>query len=80
MFFAFLVKYDIVYLEDVFVSKQTGKTEAQKRASEKWEGKFKQRILRIPFDKDRKLVDRAKKTGESINGLLIRLIDEELKK
>lgn len=62
------------------MAKQTGKTEAQRRASEKWEGKFKQRILRIPFDKDKLLVEHAKKNGESVNSLLIRLIDEELKK
>ena len=35
-------------------------------------------ILRIPFDKDQDLVSLAKKNSESINGLLIRLIDKEL--
>lgn len=62
------------------MDKTTSKTDAQKRASEKWEGKFKQRIVRIPFDKDKKLVDHCKKKKESINGLLNRLIDDELKK
>lgn len=62
------------------MNKSTSKTEAQKRASEKWEGKFKQRIIRIPFDKDKKLVEHCQKKKESINRLLNRLIDEELKK
>ena len=62
------------------MNKSKSKTEAQRRASEKWEGKFKQRIVRIPFDKDKKLVDYCKKKKESINGLLNRLIDDELKK
>lgn len=62
------------------MNRSTSKTEAQKRASEKWEGKFKQRIVRIPFDKDKKLVKHCQKKKESINGLLNRLIDEELKK
>jgi len=61
------------------MANQIGKTEAQKRASEKWEGKFKQRILRIPFDKDKMLVAHAKKKNESINSLMNRLIDDELK-
>ena len=60
------------------MSKYTGQTEAQKKASRKWETKFKKRILRIPFDKDERLVARAKKNNESVSGLIIRLIDEEL--
>lgn len=55
------------------------KTEAQKKASEKWECKFKQRIIRLTPEKDELLVARSKKTGESINALLNRIIDEELK-
>ena len=62
------------------MNKSTSKTEAQKGASEKWEGKFKQRIVRISFDKDKKLVEHCQEKKESINGLLNRLIDEELKK
>ena len=62
------------------MSKTKVRTEAQKRASKKWEGKFKQRILRIPLDKDKKLVEHCNNKSESINGLLNRLIDEELKK
>lgn len=62
------------------MEKTTVKTDAQKRASEKWEGKFKQRIVRIPFDTDKKLVEHCKKKKESINGLLNRLIDEEINK
>ncbi len=56
------------------------KTEAQKRANEKWESKFKQRIIRLTPEKDAALVLRAEKTGESVNNLLNRLIDEELSK
>lgn len=60
------------------MGKDTVRTEAQKRASKKWEGKFKQRIIRIPFNKDKKLVDYCKKNKESINGLVNKLIDKEL--
>lgn len=62
------------------MNKTAIKTEAQKRASEKWESKFKQRIVRIPFSKDKKLVDLCKNKKQSINGLLNRLIDDELKR
>ena len=62
------------------MKKQNGRTEAQKRASDKWEQKYKKRIIRIPFDKDKKLADHAKKKNESVNSLLIRLIDNELNK
>lgn len=62
------------------MGKDTVRTEAQKRASEKWENKFKQRIIRIPFDKDRKLVTHCKNKKTSINGLINKLIDNELKK
>lgn len=55
-------------------------TEAQKKASKKWEAKYKKRILRIPFDKDERLLARARKCNETVNGLIIRLIDEELGK
>ena len=57
-----------------------GKTEAQKKASAKWEEKLKQRIIRLTPEKDAALVKRAEETGESINGLLNRLIDQELEK
>lgn len=60
------------------MGKDTVRTEAQKRASEKWENKFKQRIIRIPFSKDKKLVEHCKKKNESINGLVNKLIDKEL--
>lgn len=56
------------------------KTEAQKRASAKWESHIRQRIIRLTPEKDKALVERAKETGESINGLLNRIIDEELNK
>ena len=60
------------------MTRYTGKTEAQKKADRKYESKFKKRILRIPFDKDELLVAHAKKNNESVSGLIIRLIDEEL--
>lgn len=56
------------------------KTEAQKKASAKWESHLHQRIIRLTPEKDQALVERAKETGESINGLLNRIIDNELKK
>lgn len=62
------------------MNKAKVKTEAQKRASKKWENKFRQRTIRVPLDKDNKLVEHCNDKGESINGLLNRLIDEELKK
>lgn len=61
------------------MTKNTVRTEAQKRASEKWENKFKQRIVRIPFDKDKKIIDKCKKNKESFNGFVNRIIDEEIK-
>jgi hypothetical protein len=78
MKFYFFSIYGIVFLRTM--NKTTVKTEAQKRASEKWENKFKQRILRIPLGKDKELVEHCKNKDESINCLLNRLIDEELKK
>lgn len=75
----FFVRYDIVYIGKI-MNKATVKTEAQKRAAEKWEGKFKQRIVRIPFDKDKKLVEYCKKNNKSINGLINNLIDEIINK
>lgn len=62
------------------MTKQKGITEAQKRASKKWEQKYKRRIFRLPFDKDKELVELAKRKNESVNSLLIRLIDNELNK
>ena len=54
------------------------RSEAQIKASEKWEGKFKRRIIRISPEKDAALIARAKNNGESVNSLMNRLIDEEL--
>ncbi len=56
------------------------KTDAQKRANAKWESKIKQRIIRLTPEKDAALVSHAEKVGESVNGLINRLIDEELEK
>ena len=53
----------------------TAKTEAQKKASEKWEKKYKQRIIRIAPEKDEQLVALAKKKDTSINALLNTAID-----
>lgn len=75
----FCVRYDIVYIGKI-MNKATVKTDAQKRAAEKWEGKFKQRIVRIPFDKDKKLFEYCKKNNKSINGLINNLIDEIINK
>lgn len=75
----FCVRYDIVYIGKI-MNKAPVKTDAQKRAAEKWEGKFKQRIVRIPFDKDKKLVEYCKKNNKSINGLINNLIDEIINK
>ena len=56
------------------------KTEAQRKANAKWEGKFKQRIIRLTPEKDAALVKCAEENGESINGLLNRLVDQEIEK
>ena len=56
------------------------KTDAQKRANAKWESKLKQRIIRLTPEKDAALVAHAEEVGESVNGLINRLIDDELKK
>lgn len=60
------------------MGKDTVRTDAQKRASEKWENKFKQRIVRIPFNKDKKIIEHCKKNKESFNKLVNRLIDKEI--
>lgn len=62
------------------MNEKKAKTDAQKRASAKWEDKFKQRIIRLTPEKDAALAKCAEENGESINKLLNRIIDQELSK
>ena len=56
-------------------------TEARRRATKKWNKEKVDRItLRIPKGKKELISIHAKKTGETINGMINRLIDEELNK
>lgn len=54
------------------------KTPAQKKASEKWEKKYKQRIIRIDPSLDDLLVNKAKEEGKSINSFIIDSILKEI--
>lgn len=56
-------------------------TEAQKKASRKWENEKAESIrLRVPKGKKKTIQELAEKNGESINGLINRLIDNEINK
>jgi predicted HicB family RNase H-like nuclease len=56
-------------------------TEAQKKASRKWENEKAESIrLRVPKGKNKTIQELAEKNGESINGLINRLIDNEINK
>ena len=55
-------------------------TSAQKKATEKWNKDKVDRIaLRVPKGKKELISKCAKKNNESINGMINRLLDEELK-
>jgi len=54
------------------------RTDAQKKASTKWEEKYKHRVIRVPHEKDAALIKHAEELGESVNTLINRLIDQEL--
>ena len=57
------------------------KSEAQKRASKKWDAEKVERItLRVPKGKKEIISKHASKNNESINAMINRLIDDELKK
>lgn len=56
------------------------KTPAQKKASEKWEKKYKQRIIRLTPEKDKLLTEMAKKKNISINTLINDALDYILNK
>lgn len=62
------------------MNEKKAKTDAQKRASAKWEDKFKQRIIRLTPEKDAALVKCAEENGESVNAMLNRLVDKEIAK
>ena len=56
-------------------------SEALKRAKKKWESeKVEQLTVRVKKGKRQTIVDCAAKNHESVNRMLNRLIDEELKK
>ena len=57
-------------------SKKT--TDARIRASKKYDMKFKKRMIRIEKDLDARIVERCSSAGESINGYICRLLEEDL--
>lgn len=55
-------------------------SDAQKRATEKWNNEKVDSIrLRVPKGKKELIKECANKNNESINGMINRLIDQELK-
>lgn len=55
-------------------------TEAQKKANAKYHAKFEDIKIRVPAGNKEKYKELAEESGESLNSLIIRLLNAELAK